>query len=77
MLIIGTLPFNQEYCIYVNNWYSFLELCANIQSLNTDIIHILCKDCKGLLKEVSGEKHKLNKRSTGNNDWSTVIQQRL
>ena len=77
MLIIGTLPFNQGYCIYVNNWYTSFELCANIQSLNTDIIHILCKDCKGLLKEVIGEKHNLNKRSTWNNDWSTVTQQCL
>ena len=77
MLIIGTLPFNQGYCICVNNWYTSLELCANIQSLNTDIIHILCKDCKGLLKEVIGEKHKLNKRSTWNNDWPMVTQQHL
>ena len=47
MLIISTLPLN---------------FCANLCSVNTDVIDTLRKDRKDLPKEVAGEKHKPNER---------------
>ena len=49
---------NQGYCIYVDNWYTSLELCANLRYVNTDVIGTLHKDRKGLPKDVVEQKRK-------------------
>ena len=53
---------NQSYCIYVDNQYTSLEFCANLCSVNTDVIDTLRKDRKDLPEEVAGEKHKPSER---------------
>ena len=49
---------NQGYCIYVDYWYTSLELCAKLWSVNTNATGTLCENCKDLPKEVVGEKCK-------------------
>ena len=51
---------NERYCIYINNQYTSLELCANLRSVNTDVTVTLHKDRKSLLKKVAGERRKPN-----------------
>ena len=53
---------NLGYCIYVDNWYTSLELCANLRYVNTDVIGTLRKDRKGLPKDVVEQKRKHSER---------------
>ena len=53
---------NQGYWIYVDNWYTSLELWANLRYVNTDVISTLCKDRKGLPNDVVEQKRKRSER---------------
>ena len=43
-------------CIYVDNWYSSVELLDELGKLSTDVIGTVRKDRKALLKDVVNAK---------------------
>ena len=43
-------------CIYVDNWYSSVELLDELGKLSTDVIGTVQKDRKALLKDVVNAK---------------------
>ena len=43
-------------CIYVDNWYSSVELLDELGKLSTDVIGTVRKDRKALLKHVVNAK---------------------
>ena len=43
-------------CIYVDNWYSSVELLDEVGKLSTDVIGTVRKDRKALLKDVVNAK---------------------
>ena len=43
-------------CIYVDNWYSSVELLDELRKLSTDVIGTVRKDRKALLKDVVNAK---------------------
>ena len=57
--IVMTLAENvldQGRCIYVDNWYSSVELLDELGKLSTDVIGTVRKDRKALLKDVVNAK---------------------
>ena len=54
--------FNEGYCIYVDNWYTSVELCKVLKENGCDIIGTLRKDRKGLPISVVKAKMKTGKQ---------------
>ena len=54
--------FNKGYCIYVDNWYTSVELCKVLKENGCDIIGTLRKDRKGLPISVVKAKMKTGQR---------------
>ena len=56
--LLAKSPFNKRYCIYVDNWYTSVELCKVLKENGCDIIGTLRKDCKDLPNSVIKAKMK-------------------
>ena len=54
-------------CLFMDNWYSSLELLSEIRNRSTDVVGTVHKDRKGLPKDVMSKKLKTGVKATAYN----------
>ena len=63
-------------CLFMDNWYSSLELLSELCSRSTDVVGTVHKDCKGLPKDVMSKKFKTGEKATAYNlNYGTMCMQ--
>ena len=54
-------------CLFMDNWYSSLELLSELRNRSTDVVGTVRKDRKGLPKDVMSKKLKTGEKATAYN----------
>ena len=54
-------------CLFMDNWYSSLELLSELCNRSTDVVGTVRKDRKGLPKDVMSKKLKIGEKATAYN----------